>query len=93
MSNLNGAAGPDGPAVRKVGEDDQARRQSMNSPSARPGMRRSGTLPAFPAVEEKANKEVDLPVRPCLRASMIEADTGVSQLNPKLWTRESGDGL
>ena len=37
-------------------------KSSMESPSARPGMRRSGTLPVFPAVEEKVEKGVDVPV-------------------------------
>ena len=51
----------------------------MGSPGARPGMRRSGTLPAFPAVEEKgASKEVDLPVRPSVVAFGVAADTSGS---------------
>lgn len=45
-------------------EERERRRRSMESPLTRPGMRRSGTLPVFPRVEEvmTPTKGMDLPV-------------------------------
>lgn len=53
MSSLSHAAGVD------VVEE-----RAVESPNSRPGMKRSGTLPSFPAMAEKAdNKEANIPVR------------------------------
>ena len=35
----------------------------MGSPGVKPGMKRSGTLPVFPAVPETEEKELGVPVR------------------------------
>lgn len=45
-------------------EERERRRRSMESPLNRPGMRRSGTLPVFPRVDEVVTpiKGLDLPV-------------------------------
>lgn len=45
-------------------EERERRRKSMESPLTRPGMRRSGTLPVFPRMEEvlTPTKGMDLPV-------------------------------
>lgn len=45
-------------------EEKERRRRSMESPLNRPGMRRSGTLPMFPRMEEvlTPTKGMDLPV-------------------------------
>jgi hypothetical protein len=71
MSSLAGSASEgdlekiaSGHASTLSKEERERRRRSMESPLTRPGMRRSGTLPVFPRMQEEStpSKDIDLPV-------------------------------
>ena len=75
MSSLSQAVGSE----QEMQESPKTKPIIQDS-SPRPGMRRSGTLPAFPAMTEQSETEVDIPVSPSLMSRVFESYSGVRLL-------------